>query len=298
VKAGVGSYRELSELFDVNKNTIVEWVKLEHESGGVQARKCGPQPQDLGEWRKRIEKLLKDQPDGTLEEWTRGLAITGFQTSPAALCRWCQRLNITLKKKTLRAEEQDKEEVKQKREEFVTWLAEIGARDWVFIDEIGSQLGMSRTYARSLSGERAYGTAIRNRGANLCTIGALSSSGIQASLVFSGATDKAMFLIFIKEVLLPTLKAGQIVVMDNLAAHRVKEVQTLIENVGCTLKFTPPYSPEFNPIEECWSKVKSILRKISARTKESLTAAINTAFSRIAPSDIIGWFNHAGYRIG
>jgi len=163
---------------------------------------------------------------------------------------------------------------------------------------MGSQLGMSRTHARSSKGERAYGTVIRNRGATLTTIGALSHSGIQAALVFNGATDKAIFLTFIKEVLLPTLKPGQIVVMDNLGAHRVKEVQTLIESVGCTLKFTPPYSPEFNPIEECWSKIKSILRKISARTKESLTAAINTAFARISPSDIIGWFNHAGYRLG
>jgi len=99
VKAGVGSYRKLSELFDVNKNTIVEWVKLDQQSGSVSAQKCGPKPQDLAVWRKRIEKLLRDQPDGTLEEWVQSLAKEGFRTSPAALCRWCRRLNITLKKR-------------------------------------------------------------------------------------------------------------------------------------------------------------------------------------------------------
>jgi len=188
--------------------------------------------------------------------------------------------------------------VRQLREAYRAWLSEVAAGELVFVDEMGSQLGMSRLYARSPKGQRAHGSLIRNRGANLTTIGALSCTGMQAAMVFTGATDKTAFLTFIHQVLLPTLRPGQIVVMDNLGAHRARGVQQAIEAAGCTVIFTPPYSPEFNPIEECWSKVKAILRGIAARTRESLTQAIASAFDLITLQDIQGWFNHAGYCMG
>lgn len=166
------------------------------------------------------------------------------------------------------------------------------------MDEMGSQLGMTRQYARSIKGQRASGVMMRNRGTNTTTIGAISLTQVQASFVFEGATDKHAFMTFITEVLVPTLQPGQIVVMDNLGAHRVKAVREAIEAVGCTLKFTPPYSPQFNPIEECWSKVKSILRSIGAKTREALQNAIATALKAVTPQDLKGWFTHAGYRTG
>lgn len=110
---------------------------------------------------------------------------------------------------------------------------------------MGSQLGMTRPYARSFKGQRAPGSTLRNRGSNTTTIGALNHTGIQAAFVFEGATDKAAFMTFITEVSVPTLQPGRIVVMDNLGAHRVKAVQAAIEAAGYSLKFTPPYSPEF-----------------------------------------------------
>ena len=168
----------------------------------------------------------------------------------------------------------------------------------VFVDEMGSQLGMTRTHARSVRGQRVCGTMIRNRGTNTTTIGAISLTQVQASFVFEGGTDKFAFMTFITEVLVPTLTPGQIVVMDNLGAHRVKAVREAIEAAGCTLRFTPPYSPEFNPIEECWSKVKSILKSIGAKTKDSLEQAIHTALSAVTPKDLKGWFTHAGYCTG
>lgn len=165
----------------------------------------------------------------------------------------------------------------------------------MFVDEMGSQLGMTREYARSVKGQRANGTMIRNRGSNTTTIGAISLSQVQAAFIFEGATDKSAFITFITEVLVPTLVPSQIVIMDNLGAHRVKAVQKAIEAAGCVLKFTPPYSPEFNPIEECWSKVKAILRKIGAKTKESLQNAISIALNAVSQPDLLGWFSHAGY---
>ena len=180
---------------------------------------------------------------------------------------------------------------------FVEWLRTIEVERLVFVDEMGSQLGMTRLYARSARGERAKGTSIRNRGSNTTTIGALSLTQMQAAFVFEGATDKLAFMTFITQVLVPTLQPGQIVVMDNLGAHRVKAVRQAIQAAGCALVFTPPYSPEFNPIEECWSKVKTILRTIGATTKESLRSAISAALTSITPPDITGWFIHAGYRV-
>lgn len=168
----------------------------------------------------------------------------------------------------------------------------------VFVDEMGSQLGMTRFYARSTRGERAKGTMLRNRATNTTTIGAISLCEVQASFIFEGATDKSAFLTFVVEVLVPTLQPGQIIVMDNLGAHRVRAVREAIQVAGCTLKFTPPYSPEFNPIEECWSKVKSILRTIGAKTKDSLQSAIDSALKGITPKDLKGWFHHAGYCAG
>ncbi len=167
----------------------------------------------------------------------------------------------------------------------------------MFVDEMGSQLGLRRLYARAPRGQRAHDTQIRNRGINLTTIGALSLKGMQASLVFEGATDKQAFLTFVQEVLVPSLRPGQIVVMDNLGAHRAKGVKEAIESAGCQVVYTPPYSPDLNPIEECWSKVKAILRSLGAITKEALSDAIGKAFDLITPSDIQGWFRHAGCHV-
>lgn len=182
------------------------------------------------------------------------------------------------------------------RESYIEWLRDIESGRLVFVDEMGSQLGMTRRYARSPEGERANGVAVRNRGTNTTTIGAISLAEVQAAFVFEGATDRHAFMTFITEALVPTLQPGQIVVMDNLGAHRVKAVRGAIEAAGCTLRFTPPYSPELNPIEECWSKVKSILRSIGAKTKESLQNAIAKALKAVTPKDLEGWFSHAGYR--
>lgn len=121
---------------------------------------------------------------------------------------------------------------------------------------------------------------------------------MQASLLFEGGTDKQAFLTFVQEVLVPSLTPGQLVVLDNLGAHRAKGVEEAVEGAGCQLVYTPPYSPDLNPIEECWSKVKAIVRSLGARTKEALSEAMGQAFALITPNDIRGWFRHAGCHVG
>ncbi len=124
----------------------------------------------------------------------------------------------------------------------------------------------------------------------------MSVKGMGPSLAVEGATTARVFETYIEKVLVPSLRAGQIVVMDNLGAHRPKRIRELIEQRGCELLYLPAYSPDYNPIEEAFAKIKNLLRKATARTKEALVEAIGAALSAVTAADVRGFFEHAGYR--
>ena len=163
------------------------------------------------------------------------------------------------------------------------------------MDESGCNRAMTRTHARSPKGQRAFGSAPRNWGENVSIIGAISQAGPLATMWLPGATDGNAFLAYLKEVLVPRLWQGAVVVMDNLGAHKVKGVKELIESVGARLLYLPPYSPDFNPIELCWSKLKAHLRKKAARCTQTLGAAIKMGLQALRPSDTRNFFTHCGY---
>lgn len=167
--------------------------------------------------------------------------------------------------------------------------------DLIFVDESGVNLAMTRLYARSPRGTRAFGSAPRNWGDNVTVLSALSIHGPLASMYLAGSTDGAVFLTYLKKVLAPKLWPGAVVVMDNLAAHKVKGVCEVIEAKGARLVYLPPYSPDFNPIEGAWSQFKSHLRKAAARTKRALARAIREGLARISARDACGHFAHCGY---
>ncbi len=154
---------------------------------------------------------------------------------------------------------------------------------------------MTRLSARSLRGTRAFGSAPRNWGDNVSILSALGLRGPLASMYLTGATDGAVFLTYLQKVLVPKLWRGAVVVMDNLGAHKVKGVQTLLEGVGARLVYLPPYSPDFSPIELAWSKFKNHLRKVAARTRRTLARAIRTGLATITPDDAHSFFRHCGY---
>ena len=187
------------------------------------------------------------------------------------------------------------ERVKGLRAEFPAQLAGVRAGDLVFVDESGVNLAMTRLYARSLCGTRAFGSAPRNWGDNVSILSALCLRGPLASMYLPGATDGPVFLTYLRKVLLPRLWKGAVVVLDNLGAHKVKGVQTLIESVGARLVYLPPYSPDFNPIELAWSKFKNHLRRVGARTRRTLARAIRTGLATITAKDARGFFKHCGY---
>ncbi len=200
---------------------------------------------------------------------------------------------MDLQKKSLGATERD-EEVRGAWRERVRAL---DPRRLVFVDECSTNIALTRLYARAPKGERAYGEAPRNWGKNVTLVASLSAEGIGAAMSVEGATDGAAFEAYVERFLVPTLKRGQIVVMDNLQVHKMKRVGELIEEAGAEVLFLPPYSPDFSPIEEAFSKVKGILRRVGARTREALLEATSEALDAVSRTDARVWFGHCGYHV-
>ena len=165
----------------------------------------------------------------------------------------------------------------------------------VFVDEMGANTSLSSLYAWAPKGERARWSVPRNRGPNTTLLASMSSEGMGPCLAVVGSTTTAVFEAYVQKVLAPSLRSGQIVVMDNLSAHKGARVKELIEERGCELLYLPPYSPDFNPIEEAFSKIKGILRKAEARSRAALVEVLGTAISAITTRDVRGFFEHCGY---
>lgn len=164
----------------------------------------------------------------------------------------------------------------------------------MFIDETGCNLGMSRHYARAPRGERAFDKVPRNRGGPITVIGALTADGLTAMMSIEGGTDTLVFQAYVDHVLVPELRPGDIVVLDNLAAHKADGVRASIDAAGATLVFQSPYSPDLNPIEMAWSKVKAFLRAARARSRDALDTALAWAMATVTADDAHGWFRHCG----
>jgi transposase len=176
-------------------------------------------------------------------------------------------------------------------------MGAIDSDRFVFVDECSSNISLAPLYGWARKGERANQKAPRNWGKNITLISSIGKEGgMGASLVVEGSTNGMVFQTYLEEVLLPTLKSGQVVVMDNLSSHKGERVRQLIEEKGCELIYLPPYSPDFNPIEGAFSKLKSYLREACARSQDTLMEVIGEALSTISASDALGFFEHCGYR--
>jgi transposase len=198
---------------------------------------------------------------------------------------------LDAKKKTLGASERNEET----RAAWRAHLKQLDARKLIVIDECGSNIALTPLYARAPKGVRAYGSVPRNRGKNTTLIAALGWSGMGESMIIEGSTNAAAFELYVEEILAPSLTEGQIVIMDNLAAHKGKKVEQLIEARGCQVLFLPGYSPDFSPIEETFSKLKAYLRRAGARTREALEEALCQALLTVTAQDAQGWFRHCGF---
>jgi transposase len=285
----------------LGRATVNRWSSRFNNTGNVDAKPTGGarniklNQDDVA----KLVDIVRQKPDSTLDELVDLLeAETGKRVGSSTVDRRLRAEKITRKKKSIKASERNSPRVVELREGFKEWQGKQEAHRLVFVDESGSNIAMTRTHGRSPVGEPVAEYVPRNRGDVLTMIGALTVCGLDAMMTIEGGTDAVVFNAFITEVLGPRLTAGDIVILDNAGAHKDPRIKDAIEARGARLVFLPPYSPELNPIEECWAKVKSLLRDAGARTIEALNQAISDALDRVTPSDACGWIAHAGYVLG
>jgi transposase len=290
VERGGYTLRQLAALFSVDVSVIVRWRQRKRQTGSI-----APKPHGGGRCRKlddatqeRLLELVRQQPDATLAELRQQLGVVcGLTTIHRAL----KRHGITRKKKSKHADERDSPEVQVERAAFEEKMAKVDPTHFVFVDETGATTAMTRTHGRAPAGERVTGSA-PGSWQNMTFIVGLRQSGVVAPFAFSGATDQQAFETYVEKVLVPTLQEGDVVVWDNLQAHKSTAAREAVESVGATVQPLPPYSPDETPIEELFSKTKEFLRSIGARTSEILIDAMAVALDLVTETDIQGWFQH------
>jgi transposase len=287
-----GSRRQIARRFAVDVSCITRLLRLRRQTGSIAPRPHGGgRPPALDrDGLERLRRLVAERPDATLRQLRRELGVGG---SIMIVFRALKRLGITRKKKTRHADERDEPDVRRKRRSFRRRVKPIEPGRLVFVDETGVTTAMTPTYGRAPRGERVIASAPASW-ESVTVIAALSLDGVRAPLAFPGPTDAAAFQSYVEGVLVPALRPGDVVVFDNLAAHLAPAVSEAIERAGARVLPLPPYSPDYTPIEEMFSKVKEFLRRVAARGKGALYDAIGEALRQVTPQDILGWFRHAG----
>ena len=295
---GEGTYDEIARRFVVSPASVSRYLRRHREKGSLAPKPAtGGQPRRLDEAGEEVLRaLVAEQPDAFCRELAdRLLERAGVKLDEDTVGKALRRLGLTRKKKTLKAAEQTRPDVVAKRDDFVGQAAKIEPGRAHFIDEAGTHVAMTRDFGRAPRGERVVDHVPRNRGAVTTMIGSLCLDGIETLRTFVGGTTGDRFVAFVAEDLVPRLRTGDVVVWDGLAAHRDRRVAALVAAAGATIVVLPPYSPDMNPIEQAWSKLKTRLRAVGARSKEALEAALGPALATITAQDARGWFRLAGY---
>ena len=194
----------------------------------------------------------------------------------------------------INAAEQTRPDVIEKREEWKKFIQEANPEKLVFLDESGVNIGLTRNYGRSIGKTRVVDYVPFNRPVRTTVVSSIRLNGQYCYDIIDGAMNKEHFKKYIGK-LIKTLKSGDIVIMDNLSSHKGKEIEEMVKTAGATVKYLPPYSPDFNPIEMLWSKMKSYLKKWKIRIKELLPRGIVLALSKFTISDCLGWFKSCGF---
>ena len=295
MEKGELTQEEIAELFGVSSR----WVRWLYQRW-LTTGKLEPLPHGGGFPPKitpavelQLREYLEEHPDATLAEIRRDC---GLSVSLAAICQALQRLGLRRKKKVVFASERERPEVQAKRLAWKHKTCQIDAHRMVFVDQTGVNTRMQRDYGRAPAGVRVVGLVPDKHYQSSTLMGALGLDGRIETFVYEGGTDVPAMLAFIESVLAPTLKAGDIVIWDNLSPHHSPAVIQAIERTGAAVWSLPPYSPDLNPIEMLWSKVKTFLRGVAARTEDALLNGLASALDEISISDIHGWFTNAGYR--
>lgn len=292
VDAKEGSQCEIAERFGVSESSVFRLLQRRRKTGGLE-----PSPHGGGrsssldaDAEKRLAELVARRPDATLRKLK---TFGGFDCTLTTVWRSLRRMGLTRKKKTLQASERDRPEVQEKRARYRRKVRKMEPKRLVFLDETGLATTMTPAYGWAPRGERVVGS-IPKSWKSTTLIAAVALDGAFAPLAFPGALDATAFRVYVEDALAPLLRPGDVVVFDNLTAHDDPAAARAIERAGAEVLRLPPYSSDYNPIEEMWSKLKHRLRQAAARTTERLHQALSDAFDQITTNDIEGWFRHSG----
>lgn len=292
------SIRNIAQRFCIAKSFVQKIISQYKKTGDIQPRPQGGSPKPKLNQEQLIDliEIIEMNSDATLEELCDLLEEKlQVRVSRATMGRITQKFNYTVKKKTLYAAEKKSDKVQQQRVEYWAKIREISAENLIFIDESGVNLAMVRLYARALKGQRARGEKPQKRGKNISLLAALSVEKVLTSVSIYGSVDGVTFEAFIRQKLIPHLQENACIVMDNAKIHQGEMVRELLEKAGAKLIYLSPYSPEFSPIENLWSKVKAILKKTAARNYKDLINGITDAMHKVTQDNIRNWFAHCCY---
>lgn len=289
-----GTRQEIADRFKVSLGMVKKLLQQRRHTGDISPRhhRSGRKPVLIQHHREQLRKMLAKNPDLTLEEMRNNL---GVSCTIQAVHYVLADMKLTYKKKTLRASEQDRPDIAKGRKRWRRLQPSWDPARLVFLDESGAKTNMTRLRGRAIKGERVHASAPHGHWYTTTMISSIRLDGLTTCMAVDSATDRDVFYTYIERVLYPTLRPGDILVMDNLGAHKAPSSLALIESAGATPLFLPPYSPDLNPIEKMWSKVKQLLRGAEARTQLELIAAMKAAFEKVSPRDAMNWFASFGY---
>ena len=295
VAAG-SSARGAAVRFGIGVATAVRWARRWRETGERKAHRQGyPKRSILDDHEDFLLALVEDQVDITLDEMASRLhderGIDGTRDHLAIL----RPSRADVQKKTGHASEQDRDDVYAARLAWFDGQPDLDPEKLIFIDETWLNTKMARLRGRGPRGERLRASLPHGHWKTTTFIGGLRLTGMDAPMVIDGPINGEIFRAYIERVLVPTLRRGDIVIMDNLGSHKGAAVRCAIEAAGAELRFLPPYSPDFNPIENAFSKLKAILRKVAARTRDALWDAVAEAIEAFTPDECGNYFTAAGY---
>jgi len=288
------SRRAAAEEFAVSASTAIIWVKCFRETGRCAAKPRGGSISPLEEHADFLLSLIEKEPDLTLDEMVLTMRRHKILGSRTAVWRFFKRHKITFKKKPARCGQERADVARARRR----WMREQGMFDpahLVFIDETAANTKMVRLSGRCPRGERLIGRVPQGHWKTITFVGALRRNGMDAPCTVDGSMNTAKFLAYIKQCLAPTLKRNDIVVLDNLPAHKAPAIREAIEERGAELRYLPQYSPDLNPIEMSFSKLKTSLRKAAERTIPRLRRRIGRFACSLTPREARNYFRHAGY---
>ena len=294
VEAGA-SRHEAAERFEVSVSSAVRWMQRFVRFGNVAAKPSGGSTSPLEAHAAWLLELVAEHPDLTLDEIVAAMRREAIAGSRTAVWRFFARHQITVKKKSLHAAEQKRADVARARRR---WMLEQGLFDparLVFVDETATSTNMARSHGRCARGVRLIGHVPQSHWQTITFVAGLRHDAMVAPMVVEGPITAEMFLAYVEQCLVPTLKHGDIVVIDRLKAHFAAGVREAIEAAGATLLYLPQYSPDLDPIELAFAKFKALLRKAAERSVRSLWRRIGSLIPKFTPQECANYFRHAGY---